>query len=89
MIQTINLFLSLEHIHPDLSDIPCQVEIDFYEGSTKGFTSPDPDEIEILSIECMELVTVSNPSIVIGKYSQIENDDKVTKQILKHLSSHE
>lgn len=80
MKDSIILNLSLEHIHKDLIDMKCKVEIDVYKGSTEGYTSDDPSEIDILSVKLVN----PNDCPAIGS-NEISIDPEIERQIYARI----
>lgn len=54
MNDSFEMELSLEHINPELVDLPVCIDVDVYKGTTEGLTSEDPGEITILKVIIQE-----------------------------------
>lgn len=78
-----NIELSLEHICPDLIDIPCEVEVDYYPGSDSR-ENDDPPELDIIKITVLEDFEYVDKKVKYKLYKgdQIKFiDDKIKEQI--------
>lgn len=75
MTESFEMELSLEHIHPDLIDVPVIVHVQTYRGSTEGKNSFDPSEFSVES--------------VILKYDQPHwKPIEITEQIHKYIEEY-
>lgn len=85
MKDSIEIYLSLEHLNPDLVDIPVEVDLHIYHGSDDESTnSEDPSEIEIIKITIEEEVRYVENGVTYTLYKGdvIHSiDDKMEEQI--------
>lgn len=83
MKTSLEMTLSFEHIHKDLVDIPCDVQVEAYEGSNDP---DDPSEIEVLSIKCTEHVVWEGKMLVM-KGDDLPNHEEAEEAIYEQFSS--
>ncbi len=75
--------VSMEHIHPDLIDVPVNVELQEYKGSTSGFSSDDPSEIDVISVEISDEQLFKDIAILQAKKNGLELEDKIITEIIE------
>lgn len=79
MKDSFTCWLDLTHIHDDLEDVECEIDVDLYSGSGE---SDDPSEIEVLSIKCID----EDCPALLGQF--IELTDKLEDQIIERYQSY-
>lgn len=72
MKDTFTCWLDLTHIHDDLEDVECEIDLDLYNSRTNE--SDDPSEIEVLSVKC-----IGNCPALEGQYIELTQklEDKI------------
>lgn len=84
------LTLSLEHIHEELADIECEVELEYYQGSCGrvghfywSTESDDPSGVEILSVKSLVDYKTNDGKMEIKKGQKLNQNDDLEEQILE------
>lgn len=83
------MYISLEHLNPDLVDLPVEIDLDVYHGSTSGFNSEDPSEITINSIKLTKDFSYEENGVTYPLFKGEEIyqiDSKVKEQIYEEYA---